>query len=225
MAEDKKTAATTLTLTARSIEMGILLDGNWNSNGATITSTANSTSLVTTGSGNIVLYAPVEGAYTFTYTLETKTLVVTFPNGTTLPLVKFFGSWDSWATGVVFSTTEDNLTATAKLSLTTGNYTFKITKDAAWLTNSGTMTRDNCTGWTFESGTSDATLTADADGEYTFTWTFEGDKLSVTFPAATTTDLTNINMDVPTRKLIRNGQVLIIREGATYNMMRQTVQQ
>lgn len=60
-----------------------------------------------------MLYAPVEGAYTYTYTLETKTLVVTFPNGTTLPLVKFFGSWDSWATGVVFSTTEDNLTATA----------------------------------------------------------------------------------------------------------------
>ena len=87
------------------------------------------------------------------------------------------------------------------------------------------MTRDNCTGWTFESGTSDATLTADADGEYTFTWTFEGNKLNVTFPAATTTDLTNINMDVPTRKLIRNGQVLIIREGATYNMIGQTVQQ
>lgn len=87
LAADKKTASTTLTLTARTIEMGILLDGNFNSNGKEIKPSSNTIILTEPGEGNIKLYATENGKYTFTYTLESKTLVVTFPSSTATDLI------------------------------------------------------------------------------------------------------------------------------------------
>ena len=225
LAADKKTASTTLTLTARTIEMGILLDGNWNSNGKEIKPSSNTITLTEPGEGNIRLYAPEEGEYIFTYTLESKTLVVTFPEGATdpLPVLNLFGSWDGWKAGTLFTPAANKLTATATLTLDAGDYTFKVTKDAAWMTNdnSGTMTRVNSKDWPFVEGEHKAAtgLKADAKGEYTFTWTYEGDKLTVTFPAATATDLIGADSDSKAVKIVRDGQLLIVRDGVTYNMM------
>ena len=229
LAADKKTATTTLTLTARTIEMGILLDGNWNSNGKEIKPSSNTITLTETGTGNIKLYAPEDGEYTFTYTIETKTLEVTFPAGATdpLPVLNLFGSWDEWKAGTLLTPAENKLTATAKLKLSVGDYTFKVTKDGTWMTNDneGTMTRENSQGWTFVEGKDKKAtgLKADAAGEYTFTWTYEGDKLTVTFPAATATDLIGADTNNAAVKLIRDGQVLIVRDGVTYNMVGQIV--
>lgn len=230
LAANKKTASTTLTLTARTIEMGILLDGNWNSNGKEIKPSSNTITLTETGEGNIKLYAPEDGEYTFTYTLESKTLVVTFPEGATdpLPVLNLFGSWDEWKAGTLFTPAANKLTATATLTLDAGDYTFKVTKDAAWMTNenctettSTIMTREHSTGWTFVEGEHKAAtgLKADAKGEYTFTWTYETNALSVTFPAATATDLIGADSDSKAVKIVRDGQLLIVRDGVTYNMM------
>lgn len=225
LATDKKTASTTLTLTARTIEMGIQLDGNWNSNGKEIKPSSNTITLTEPGEGNIKLYAPEEGEYTFTYTIESKTLEVTFPEGATdpLPVLNLFGSWDEWKAGTLFTPAADKLTATATLTLDAGDYTFKVTKDAAWMTNdnSGTMTRVNSKDWPFVEGKNKAAtgLKADAKGEYIFTWTYEGDKLTVTFPAATATDLIGADSDSKAVKIVRDGQLLIVRDGVTYNMM------
>lgn len=76
--EDKKTASLKLTLAVGDIEFGLMLDGSWKANGATITRENASTSLAS-GSGNMHLTADVAGEYTFTYTYETQTLAVTFP--------------------------------------------------------------------------------------------------------------------------------------------------
>lgn len=225
LAADKKTASTTLILTARTIEMGILLDGNWNSNGKEIKPSSNTITLTEPGEGNIKLYAPEEGEYTFTYTLESKTLVVTFPEGATdpLPVLNLFGSWDEWKAGTLFTPAANKLTATATLTLDAGDYTFKVTKDAAWMTNdnSGTMTRVNSKDWPFVEGAKkEATgLKADVKGDYTFTWTYETNALSVTFPAATATDLIGADSDSKAVKIVRDGQLLIVRDGVTYNMM------
>ena len=225
LAADKKTATTTLTLTARTIEMGILLDGNWNSNGKEIKPSSNTITLTEEGTGNIKLYAPEDGEYTFTYTLESKTLVVTFPEGATdpLPVLNLFGSWDEWKAGTLFTPAANKLTATATLTLDAGDYTFKVTKDAAWMTNdnSGTMTRVNSKDWPFVEGEHKAAtgLKADAKGDYTFTWTYETNALSVTFPAATATDLIGADSDSKAVKMVRDGQLLIVRDGVTYNMM------
>ena len=230
LAADKKTASTTLTLTARTIEMGILLDGNWNSNGKEIKPSSNTITLTEPGEGNIRLYAPEEGEYIFTYTLESKTLVVTFPEGATdpLPVLNLFGSWDGWKAGKLFTPAADKLTATATLTLDAGDYTFKVHKDGAWMTNenctendSTIMTRGNSTDWTFVEGASKkhTGLKADAKGDYTFTWTYETNALSVTFPAATATDLIGADSDSKAVKIVRDGQLLIVRDGVTYNMM------
>ncbi|MGM9826291.1 MAG: hypothetical protein ACI3Z8_07635 [Paludibacteraceae bacterium] len=225
LAADKKTATTTLTLTARCIDLGILVDGNWYANGANITSTGTTASPLELNGSNMKLYTPIEGDYTFTYTLETKTLEVTFPDGTTLPLVRVFGSWNEWKTGTAFTPAADGLTASAKLTLAKGDYVFKVAKDVPWMTDekSGKMTRTNSSDWAFVEGTKDTGLEADEDGEYTFTWTYEGDKLTVTFPAATATDLIGADSNNAAVKLIRDGQVLIVRDGVTYNMVGQIV--
>ena len=62
-------------------------------------------------------------------------------------------------------------------------YEFKIEDAGAWLSNTGTMTKDNCTGWTFEESVSDnAKITTEYVGEYTFVWDMTTKKLSVVYP-------------------------------------------
>ena len=116
---------------------------------------------------------------------------------------------------------EDKSTASIKVTMEKGDYEFKMVKAGTWYGCNGTMTRDNCKDFGFYSGDSNgnAKLTADAAGEYTFTWTYEGDKLTVTFPAATATDLIGADSDSKAVKIVRDGQLLIVRDGVTYNMM------
>lgn len=116
---------------------------------------------------------------------------------------------------------EDKLTASIKVTMEKGEYEFKMVKAGTWYGCNGTMTRDNCKDFGFYSGDSNgnAKLTADAAGEYTFTWTYEGDKLTVTFPAATATDLIGADSNSKAVKIVRDGQLLIVRDGVTYNMM------
>jgi hypothetical protein len=62
-------------------------------------------------------------------------------------------------------------------------YEFKIEDAGAWLSNTGTMTKDNCTDWTFEESVSDnAKFTTEYAGEYTFVWDMTTKKLSVVYP-------------------------------------------
>lgn len=163
---------------------------------------------------------------TFTYNASNKAVSVTdtLTRATDpLPVLNLLGSWDGWKAGTLFTPAADKLIATATLTLDAGDYTFKVIKDAAWMTdnNSGTMTRVNSTGWTFVDGANKAAtgLKADAKGDYTFTWTYETNALSVTFPAATATDLIGADSDSKAVKIVRDGQLLIVRDGVTYNMM------
>ena len=65
-------------------------------------------------------------------------------------------------------------------------YEFKIEDAGAWLSNTGTMTKDNCTGWTFEESVSDnAKITTEYAGDYTFIWDMTTKKLSVVYPELT----------------------------------------
>ena len=63
---------------------------------------------------------------------------------------------------------------------------FKINDNftGKWYGNNYTMTRSNCTGWSFEEGKNNAGLTADVAGDYVFTLDLTTMKLSVTYPEA-----------------------------------------
>ena len=110
------------------------------------------------------------------------------------PDVVLNGSFDGWGAGYKFTPSDDKKTATLTRNITADSYAFKLTVGGAWYGEEGTkVTRENCTDIPFTANTGDAILTADADGDYTFVYTFETKKLSVTFPPAPENPLPVIN--------------------------------
>ena len=169
---------------------------------------------------------------TIIYNASTKTVnatVTLVKEDIVVPTIQVAGSFFELVEGKWdikdLTPAEDKFTASIKVTMKKGDYEFKMVKAGTWYGCNGTMTRDNCKDFGFYSGdgNGNAKLTADVDGEYTFTWTYEGDKLSVTFPAATATDLIGADTNNAAVKLIRDGQVLIVRDGVTYNMVGQIV--
>lgn len=194
----------------------VVLNHKWN----LLTMDNQTLTIETSGEHNItIIYDPSTKKATATATLVKEEVVI--------PTIQVAGSFfalvdEKWDIKDL-TPSEDNLTASIKVTMEAGDYEFKIVKDGSWLGNNGTMERNNCTGWSFTSGANNAKITADAKGDYTFTWTYEGDKLTVTFPAATATDLIGADTNNAAVKLIRDGQVLIVRDGVTYNMVGQIV--
>lgn len=100
----------------------------------------------------------------------------------TPPTIRLRGSFNSWGDSDVF--TDNGETATFTKTLSAATHQFKITVDNAWTSNNTTIQRENSgTEYEFTNNVSDnAQLNADMDGEYTFTYTYATNKLSVTFP-------------------------------------------
>lgn len=75
-------------------------------------------------------------------------------------------------------------------------YEFKIEDAGTWLSNEGTMTKDNCTDWLFETDLNNAKITTEYAGDYTFVWDMTTKKLSVVYPelVPTVMDLVVTNM-------------------------------
>lgn len=82
VAEGDATASLTLNLAAGNYEFGMRIggSGNWTANGAAFTR-ENASHVIEAGQGNLTLAADVAGDYTFTWTYETNTLAITFPDG------------------------------------------------------------------------------------------------------------------------------------------------
>lgn len=145
--------------------------------------------------------------------------------GANLPTVVLAGEMNNWDLSKnVFNTSKDLQTASAIVALDAQKtYAFKIVVDGAWLGNTGTMERSNCTGWLFEALDGEETnahIIADVAGDYTFTWTYADSKLTVTYPN-TTTALENVVIENNATKVIRNGQMYILRDGVLYNAIGQ----
>ena len=216
------------------------------------------------GMGNdITLVADVAGDYTFSWNLDKKTLTVTYPAAgeepgddpvdpnpgddpdqpenpdtpeqpevTTISLAGTMNEWDMTANPFVVA--EGEQTASLTIALEAATYEFKVVVDNKWLTNTGEMTRDNCTGWLFENLDgmgNNAKIVADVAGDYVFVWSIADSKLSVTYPVAgeepgdepvdPETAVDNVAVGEKAVKVIRNGQMYIIRNGVIYNAMGQ----
>ena len=136
---------------------------------------------------NCHMKSELAGLYTFKidYSDANPKVSVYYPDAP-VKAVKIAGSMTEWEKSPV-AFTIDGTIATLSIELTQGYHQFKIietvTVDATdkdnWYGNGGTMTRKNCTNWTFDSN-ANATIFADADGAYTFEWDITTDKLSVT---------------------------------------------
>lgn len=169
------------------------------------------------------------GTYDLTFTLSadlsTQNVVTKLKEEVeVLPVVRLMGSLTNWADGLVLTPSDDKLTASGVVSLVAMDYKMKIKVDGSWFGNNGTMTREYCKDWIFSTlEGSDATITADVAGDYTFTWTYANKSLSVTYPMDGPTSISSTEAEVVTTKVIRDGQVLIIRDGVVYNMMGQAI--
>lgn len=146
VAEDKKSASLKLNLDVKTFEFGMRIGGpgNWTANGAVITRENPSTSLAT-GEGNMKLTADLAGEYVFTYTYETQTLAVTFPEGEIIPVehtytvagtpASLFGTeWDPSNTDNDMTKQEDGSYKWEKkdLALEAGLIKFKVVEDHDW---------------------------------------------------------------------------------------------
>lgn len=85
-----------------------------------------------------------------------------------------------------FTEAADGKTTSVSVTLEANQvYEFDIVVNSVYMKNNGTMWRENCTGWTFSQDANSAHIITDLAGTYTFTWTYEGNKLSVTYPTGT----------------------------------------
>ena len=128
---------------------------------------------------------------TQTFAAETRYYKVSMTNGGTtkeatakFSAIKFhvIGSWDSWAAHN--EVVEGSKTITLEANKT---YEYKITNgtwDLSW-GNGGTMDRDNCTDWTFETTDGNAKIKTDEAGDYVFNVSRNAEGkvvVSVTYP-------------------------------------------
>ena len=163
-------------------------DANYGSD-ATISATTNGVQFVSGSNSNCKLKATTEGTYTFTFNANTLTLDVTYPAGEVVeiaPTVVLAGDFNDWNTTANALTNDaENLMATTTINFEVGTYEFKVVEDGAWLGDNQIITRAN-NSQVFETvnGQTNCSLTADVAGDYTFTWVYKTNTLTVTYPEA-----------------------------------------
>ena len=171
-------------------ELKVVCGGTWYSfaNLATPVPTG-----VTEGNDHAIAFQMEEaGNVVVTYN-KTKGITI---NGNFVKFINVYlaGDMTNWGEGQLQfrKNAADDKVATVTVELTEGEHKFKIVEDGKWLGNNGTMTREYHENWIFrakqDDGTTDevdATIYADENGIYTFTWNPEKDQLTVTYPAST----------------------------------------
>ena len=140
--------------------------------------------LVTDDGKNIELRAYVTGNYEFKldYSTSTPKLTVTWPD---YNQIRFYSAQSGGSTTNTYDFENTSTsTWTKTVTLSKGTYWFKIIEHSGFFSNSGTMTRANCSNWTMDGTDNNCGFTADVSGDYTFSYVHGTNKLSVTYQAA-----------------------------------------
>ena len=209
LAEDKKTAATTIAVAkAGDFKFGLEVNGGFVANGGTVSRTTNSVANLSGNTGDMTLKADMAGDYTFTWEYATKTLTVTYPalpvkynvtvtaeNGT----VTGDGEYEEGKTATLTATPAEgyqfvNWTVGEEVVSTENPYSFVVTANIALVANfelipptkyNVTVTAENGTvegAGEYEEGTT-ATLTATpAEGYQFVNWTVGEEVVSTENP-------------------------------------------
>ena len=184
------------------------------------------------GQPNQTLTIETSGIYNVTFVLDAACTTLTataelVQAGEVIPVVGMHGNFlGTWADTEKFTMAEDKLTASLVLTIPVGEYEFGMQIAGVWTANGTAFTRENTSAAIV--GTSpNNTLSADVEGEYTFTWTYETSTLTIAYPVAgddpvdPETAVDNVAVGEMAVKVIRNGQMYIIRNGVIYNAMGQ----
>lgn len=157
-------------------------------------------------SGNANFQVTTAGIYDVTFTLDLSaspeySVTPTLKQATVvIPTVKMHGTFadgSTWADTQDFTIASNNESASLTLAnLPAGNYEFKVIVGSSWLGNGHTFYRDY-TGASNIGAGGNMTLEADVTGDYTFTWTYETNALSIEFPAEPTPEYVDIQFFAP----------------------------
>ena len=181
------------------------------------------------GAGDdIQLKADFEGEYTFTWTYATNTLTITFPD---MPEPEYYiaGDFTSWETNMAKMTEDAGMyKATVTINATKAQE-FKVVRVQGpyktWygLAGEATMTPDNCENWIIGGGDKNIGLQTNYAGKYTFYFVPEDMKLSIDMPTEQATALDNTEAGETAVKVMQNGQLMIMKNGKTYNAQGQII--
>lgn len=174
------------------------------------------------------LTIPEAGIYTITITFnadskEINAVATKTGDAVVVPTIAMHGNFTgSWADTENFTVAEGDATASLTLNLAAGNYEFgmRIGGSGNWTANGAAFSRENKSA-VVEAGSGNLTLAADLAGDYVFTWTFETNTLSITFPIGDGID--NTAVEAKAIKRIVNGELRIEMNGVIYNAQGQVV--
>lgn len=207
-------------LTASTIEYKYLEKGTWDG-----------WQLPAKGSepGNASFTIDKSGKYDLTFTLSadlsTQNVQVTLKEEVEVKsLIKclhgnFTGTWNDTE---AFTYNAEKTEATLTLALEADKdceFGMRFT-DADWKANGATLTAEN-NSTNITEGSGNMHIVTTVAGNYVFKYVNETNILSVTYPQATSFE--SATSESTATKVIRNGQVLIIRDGVAYDMMGQEI--
>ena len=223
VAEDNETATLTMNLTVGNYEFGMRIGGpaNWTANGVAFT-LENTSAVVVAGSGNLTLAANIEGEYTFTWTYATSTLSIKFPEGEivepTLDNGYYIIGLNGW--DVTDLTADDMFWSTG---IETGEYSLNVTLAVGNEFKVVYVKDDKIETW-FPEGDNYKVDAAHAGAKtiyfrpgYNGNEDWHAGCIYVAPNSDITTGINAINADAKAVKVIRNGQLLIIKGEKTYN--------
>ena len=142
-------------------------------------------------SSNYELKIKDSGVYTITITFnegthEVNAVATKQSAAEVIPTIELAGDMTNWGDGKLeFTMAADELTASLTIPLEAQDYFFKMIIAGGWTSDGATITRENnTTVFTGANSDNNCTLTADVAGDYTFTWVYKTNTLTVTYPEA-----------------------------------------
>ena len=203
-----------------------ITDGTWNSTWGYSNLTVIPSGVNTNKNNNIIFTLSAAGDVTVQFDATEKKITLIGVSDTPAEDTYGIGSnLNSWTPTADPMTVADGV-AKCTINLTsTEDFKFAVVKNGKWLKNvDGPITRENNTLALSEIDSwENCTLTPDKTGDYIFTFTIATNALVVTYPMDGPTSISSTEAEVVTTKVIRDGQVLIIRDGVVYNMMGQAI--
>lgn len=174
------------------------------------------------------------GIYTVTFTFDpstgaTSAVADLIEPIEVLPTMKIAGDWDvdledpnKWNENELIVAGDEKTASYTATNLVSGTwYHFWIIKNGVYMSGNNGFDRENLSAdlSTYNTGNDSFAMyfQADQDGDYTFTWTYETNVITMTFPYKEPTALDNTEAGETAVKVMQNGQLLIIKNGKTYN--------
>ena len=141
----------------------------------------------------------------------------------TTPTVEVWGDMNDWAYGLPMTLSEDKTKATISANIDPDTYEFKIMVNGEWRSNAQTFTRQNNSAVGITMNENDnMKFVADIKGDYTVTWIFATNELSIVYPTSTAIE----NLVAPAnelRKVMIDGKLYIMRDGKVYSVQGQLI--